>query len=88
MSALGQKRTLVRVHMMSALPLKADIDPQSANVRFVPIADIASSFDQFVGATKQRERKGDAERLASLEIDYQLDLRNSLDRQIRRFLAP
>ena len=47
-----------------------------------------SLFDHLVGATKQRERKGDAERLASLEIDYQLDLRNSLDRQIRRFLAP
>ena len=80
MSALGQKRTLVRVHMMSALPLKADIDPQSANVRFVPIADIASSFDQFVGTTKQRERNGETEHLGGLKVDYQLVLGGLLDR--------
>ena len=34
---------------MSALPPKADID-QSANVRFVPKADIGSLFDHLVGA--------------------------------------
>jgi hypothetical protein len=33
---------------MSAVPPKADIDGQSLNVRFVPKADIAGSFDQFV----------------------------------------
>jgi hypothetical protein len=39
-SALGQKQTLVRVHMMSALPPKADIADAMRNVRFVPKADI------------------------------------------------
>jgi hypothetical protein len=36
MSALGQKATLRRHNSMSALPPKADMDPQFANVRFVP----------------------------------------------------
>src|SRR5262249_27463325 len=40
MSALGQKRTLRRVCVMSALPPKADIGTQSWNVCFVPKADI------------------------------------------------
>ena len=35
MSALGQKRTLEHVRVMSALPPKADIGTQSWNVRFV-----------------------------------------------------
>jgi hypothetical protein len=35
---------------MSALPPKADIDPQSANVRFVPKADIPES-----GGLRQRD---------------------------------
>jgi hypothetical protein len=40
MSALGQKRTLRLVRLMSALPPKADIGTQPRNVRFVPKADI------------------------------------------------
>jgi hypothetical protein len=40
MSALGQKRTLRRVHLMSALPPKADIGRARWDVRFVPKADI------------------------------------------------
>jgi hypothetical protein len=44
MSALGQKRTSHQVRVMSALPPKADIDPQSVNVRFVPKADNALVF--------------------------------------------
>jgi hypothetical protein len=39
MSALGQKRTLMHLDPMSALPPKADIGTQSWNVRFVPKAD-------------------------------------------------
>jgi hypothetical protein len=39
MSALGQKRTLADLGLMSALPPKADITTQT-NVRFVPKADI------------------------------------------------
>jgi len=40
MSALGQKRTLERLHMMSALPPKADIAEHRRDVRFVPKGDI------------------------------------------------
>src|SRR6516165_7756130 len=39
MSALGQKRTLQCILVMSALPPKADIGTQPRNVRFVPTAD-------------------------------------------------
>jgi hypothetical protein len=39
MSALGQKQTLRRLLLMSALPPKADIGTQSRNVRFVPETD-------------------------------------------------
>src|SRR5262249_10822708 len=38
MSALGQKRTLTHVHMMSALPPKADIAPRHS--RFTAIASL------------------------------------------------
>jgi len=40
MSALGHKRTLAHVRVMSALPPKADIGTQPCDVRFVPKADI------------------------------------------------
>ena len=36
MSALGQKRTLGKVRLMSALPPKADIKCRIRDVRFVP----------------------------------------------------
>ena len=38
MSALGQKRTLGHLRLMSALPPKADIGTQPRDVRFVPKA--------------------------------------------------
>src|SRR5262249_38408026 len=40
MSALGHKRTLKRLHPMSALPPKADIADHDCYARFVPKADI------------------------------------------------
>jgi hypothetical protein len=40
MSALGQKRTLRCILVMSALPPKADMDQYGRDVRFVPKADI------------------------------------------------
>ena len=40
MSALGQKRTLWLVRLMSALPPKADIGRRPLDVRFVPKANI------------------------------------------------
>jgi hypothetical protein len=47
MSALGQKQTLGKVKLMSALPPKADIGTQSWNVRFVPKADIQAAFGYY-----------------------------------------
>jgi len=47
MSALGQKRTLAHLRLMSALPPKADIGTQSWNVRFVPIAEIQAAFGYY-----------------------------------------
>jgi hypothetical protein len=52
MSALGQKQTLKRLQSMSAFPPIADIGTQSWYVRIVPIADIGTSFDHFIGAHK------------------------------------
>jgi hypothetical protein len=43
MSALGQKQTLDRRPLMSAIPPKADIGTQSRHVRFVPKADILTA---------------------------------------------
>ena len=45
MSAWGQKQTFAMQNVMSALPPKADMCGANTNVRFVPIADIAPSFD-------------------------------------------
>ena len=64
---------------MSALPPKADMCSAAAYVRFVPIADIRHSFDHLVGAAKERGRESEAERLRSLEIDDEFDLRRPLD---------
>jgi hypothetical protein len=41
MSALGQKQTLTRLLLMSALPPKADIARRKLDVRFVPGTDIS-----------------------------------------------
>ena len=43
MSALGQKQTLGKMQLMSALPSKADIPESDWHVRFVPKADIVGS---------------------------------------------
>jgi hypothetical protein len=49
MSALGQKQTLRRILVMSALPPKADITERGWHVRFVPKADIGSFIEQLGG---------------------------------------
>ena len=46
MSALGQKHTSAPVHLMSALPPKADIDRACGDVCFVPKADIHAVKEQ------------------------------------------
>src|SRR5262249_53388920 len=56
MSALGQKQTLRRIFAMSALPPKADIGTHPCDVRFVPIADMAT-----IRSTGQRELEVPAE---------------------------
>ena len=70
MSALGQKRTLQRILLMSALPPIADIGTQPLNVRLVPTTDILPCteirlFDHFVGHGKEVGRKRNAENLRS-----------------------
>src|SRR5215831_14635602 len=44
MSALGQKRTLKRLHPMSALPPKADIAERDHHVRFWPPLTHGAAF--------------------------------------------
>ena len=88
MSALGQKQTFRQVSAMSALPPKADIRGHGWNVRFVPIADISQPlFDQLIGAARQGQWNGYAERLGGLKIDDQFDFGNLLDRQVGGLFA-
>ena len=47
----------------------------------------AASFNHLVGATEQRWRHGEAERLGGLEIDHKLKLGRLLDREIGGLLA-
>ena len=54
MSALGQKQTCAVQKIMSALPPKADMCSALAHVRFVPIADMSTLFDDIVGLREQR----------------------------------
>jgi hypothetical protein len=44
---------------------------------------LVSSFDHLVGASEERGRHGQAQRLGGLEIDYQLELGWLLDGQVR-----
>jgi len=53
----------------------------------VPKADIGASLNNFVCAREQRGRNREAERLSSLEIDYQLVLHRSLYWKVGRLLA-
>ena len=59
MSALGQKQTCAVQKVMSALPPKADMCSALGDVRFVPIADIASFV---IDAGEQSRRDDVAER--------------------------
>src|SRR5262245_30695009 len=54
---------------------------------FRPRASSIGSFNHLVGATEQRDREGEAERLGGLEIDDQLHLHRLLNRQIGWLLA-
>jgi hypothetical protein len=54
MSALGQKRTLKRRLLMSALPPKADIRWRYSDVRFVPGADSCTAAKSATEAEASR----------------------------------
>ena len=89
MSALGQKRTLKRLHPMSALPPKADMVQHDCDVRFVPKADICGAancnlFDHFVGRGEQRRRNSHAKGLCTFEIEREYKFSWLLDRKISR----
>ena len=47
-----------------------------------------NSFDHLVGAAREGQRHGNAERLGGLEVEDQLDLRGLLHRQVSGLLAP
>jgi hypothetical protein len=73
-SAMGQKQTFRSAIGMSASPLKPDMCGAAAHVCFGPKADSCSAakgrlFDHLIGATLNRLRRGNAERLGGLEVD-------------------
>src|SRR2546429_4647299 len=58
----------------------------------LPIADSCTAangilFDHLVGACEQRRRHVEADRIGRLQVDDQLELARSHDREIARFLA-
>src|SRR6266699_2082016 len=48
---------------------------------------LAHSLDHLVGAAREGQRHGDAERLGGLEVEDQLDFRGLHDREVSRLLA-
>ena len=74
-----QGRTPEGDRIMSALPPKADIGERERDVRFVPKADIAVSFDHIVSRHKEALRQSEAECLGGLEIEREIELRWLLD---------
>ena len=69
MSALDQKQTFAVQKIMSALAPIADMCRAQADVRFVPIADIATSLNHLVGELQERVTNRQAERLGRFKID-------------------
>ena len=85
MSALGQKQTLGKVRLMSALPPIADIGTQPRDVRFVPKADSCgatktSLFDHFIGGREELRGDGKADCVGGLDIDGQCEFAHLLYR--------
>ena len=75
MSALGHKRTLKRLSLMSALPPKADIRRRERDVRYVPKVDIV---DLHVPRRQQDDRmqQADAKMRPVSENDRRRDENN------------
>src|SRR5262249_11299177 len=87
MSAMGQKRTLHWVRVMSALPPKADIGTQPRDVCFALKADIGWLFDYLVGALLEMHRHDKADRLGGFQIDHELEFDRSLHGKLTWLLA-
>src|SRR5712691_5309812 len=60
---------------------------EANSVDFISQPPRKGSFDDLVGASDQRQRDVDAERLGSLEVDDQLDFRDLLHWQLSRLIA-
>ena len=74
MSALGQKRTLRRVCVMSALPPKADMHQHTRDVRFVPKVDIGCSLNHLVSQLQKGFAYRETESFSPSEIDDEFEL--------------
>ena len=73
MSALGHKRTLGHLRLMSALPPKADIAERHRDVRFVPKADIKPLLDHLIGTGEEWRRDRHADGLCRSRVDDKLE---------------
>src|SRR4051812_23987956 len=67
---------------MSASASGADIRATLQHVCFVPIPEVANSFDDFLCGREQRGRHCEAESLRGPEIDYHLEFGGLHDRQV------
>ena len=79
MSALGQKQTLQRILLMSALPPKTDIGTQPRDVRFVPKADICSAakipfFNHLAADAEHRRRHGEGKQSWQSVVDCEPEM--------------
>src|ERR1700730_16759630 len=59
----------------------------SANTGLMHFSKNNSSFDHLVGARRERWRHVEAERLGGLEVDYELEFRGLINRQLCWFLT-
>ena len=72
---------------MSALPPIADMCSATWHVRFVPIADIAHSFDYSIGGYEQTGRHGQAKPFRGFYVDSRFVFGRRLHRKIGGFVA-